>query len=175
MFSRNVALVLVLVLFAACGCRPKPEADSPAVPEEFPSDPNRFPGHPDGFGPDPSAPAASVPTDRSADGDVVVATWNSGPLFSVADVQARTDDFAALAADVRPDVLLLDEVTSLAVARTVAEALGLPTGPEHVVVSDFNPNDEAQYSSLEVAILSRLPLANAVVFDRGPEGGARSG
>ncbi|MFH5806716.1 hypothetical protein [Alienimonas sp. DA493] len=151
MFSRNVALVLVLS--AACGCRPNPEADSPAVPEAFPGDPDGFPGHRDGFDPDPSAPAASVPVDRSAEGDVVVATWNSGPLFSVADAEARSDDFAALAADVQPNVLLLDEITSLEVARTVAEAMRMPAGAEHVVVSDFNLNDDAQYSSLEAAIL----------------------
>lgn len=32
-----------------------------------------------------------------------------------------------------------------------------------------------EYSSLEVAILSRFPLANAVEFDRGTDGNSRSG
>ncbi|QDT14622.1 hypothetical protein [Alienimonas californiensis] len=71
----------------------------------------------------------------------------------------------------QPYVLFLDEVTSW----EVAEAMGLPTGPEYVVVSDFNPNDDAQYSSLEVAILSRYPLRNAVEFDRGTDGNDRPG
>ncbi|WP_145359219.1 endonuclease/exonuclease/phosphatase family protein [Alienimonas californiensis] len=52
---------------------------------------------------------------------------------------------------------------------------GQLTGPEHVVVSDFNPNDESQYSSLEVAILSRYPLTDAVEFDRGTDGNSRPG
>ncbi|WP_165700740.1 endonuclease/exonuclease/phosphatase family protein [Alienimonas californiensis] len=51
----------------------------------------------------------------------------------------------------------------------------MPTYAEYLVVSDFNPNDDTQYSSLEVAILSRYPLTNAVEFDRGTDGDSRSG
>ncbi|QDT17190.1 exonuclease/endonuclease/phosphatase family protein [Alienimonas californiensis] len=174
--TARTALPLAL-LCLAFGCSPDLEPEpvpAPSPAETRPADPLPADPLPRPTEANPT-PGEAVP---AADDDVVVATWNSGPLFSVADAQARSDDFAALAAlaaDVRPDVLLLDEITSLEVARTVAEALGLPTGPEHVVVSDFNPNDLAQYSSFELAILSRFPLTNAVVFDRGPEGGARPG
>ena len=51
----------------------------------------------------------------------------------------------------------------------------MPTGSEHVVISDFNPNADAAYSSREVAILSRIPLTNPVEFDRGTDGSSRPG
>jgi len=120
------------------------------------------------------APPVDAPP-PPASAHVVVATWNAGGLLSPVEVADRADDIAALAVDVRPDVLLLDEVNSRETAEAVARAMGLPTGPEHVVVSDFNPNDDARYSSLEVAILSRFPLTEAVEFDRGTDGNSRPG
>lgn len=186
---RPAGLLPVLAALAATvpwGCSPAPEPAGPAVlpdtpPPELTASGQRgsdmmvvdqpvTPGEDRGDA-DP-APAADPPEPT---GEVVVAQWNSGPLFGVADVAARDDDLRAMAADVNPDVLLLDEVTSLAVAEAVAEALGMPTGPDHVVISDFNPNDEEQFRSLEVAILSRLPLANAVEFDRFPDDLTRPG
>ena len=142
--------LLALALLVGCDDRP---ADPPAAP--------------------PAATGPTGPAGAATSRPAVVATWNAGALFSPAEADARSADLADLAADVRPDVPLLDEVNSLETARSVAAALGLPTGPEHVVVSDFNPNDRAGYNSLEVAILSRYPLSDAVEFDRGPEGGAR--
>ena len=105
-----------------------------------------------------------------------MATWNAGGLFSPADVAERVDDFFfAFAANVQPDVLLLEEVNSRETAEAFAHAVGLPTGPAYVAVSDFNPHDEGEYGTLDVAILSRFPLTNAVEFDRGTDGNGRPG
>ncbi|MFH5806424.1 endonuclease/exonuclease/phosphatase family protein [Alienimonas sp. DA493] len=178
--NARTALPLVLAVIAV-GCSPAPEPESTPAPapaetrpeDPLPADPMPTPTE---ANPTPAnmTPATDAPPAFAAD-DVTVVTWNSGPIFSVADAEARAADFAALAADVGPDVVLLQEITSREVAESVAASMGLPTGPEHVVVSDFNPNDDAEYSSLEVAILSRYPLTNAVEFDRGTDGNSRPG
>jgi endonuclease/exonuclease/phosphatase family metal-dependent hydrolase len=81
--------------------------------------------------------------------------------------QARQSDFTQFAEDLKPDILVLQEVTQLATVEKVRELMGL-TG-YHLAMSDFEQNDLGEFNALEVAILSRFPLDNVLEFDRSPD------
>lgn len=102
--------------------------------------------------------------------DIRVATWNVHEGFTPEGIRARSDDFTAFAAKVRPDVLIIEEVTSLACAEAVRDAMGLRG--YHVACSNFNPTDAPDFSAFEVAVLSRFPINQVVEYDPSPDNGA---
>jgi len=102
-----------------------------------------------------------------ATADTVVMTWNAGSVLSTADVPPRAAAFRSLANAQQPDVLLLQEVTSVAVVAAIREAMGL--AGYHLAVSDFVQGDDASHAALEVAILSRFPLTEVREFDPFPD------
>ncbi|MGD8275763.1 MAG: endonuclease/exonuclease/phosphatase family protein, partial [Thiohalocapsa sp.] len=62
------------------------------------------------------------------------------------------------------DVLVLEEVISEEQVEAVADAMGL----DHYAISDFSPPPEitgAWFASLEVAVISRLPIEGAAEWD----------
>lgn len=107
--------------------------------------------------------------------EVRVVTWNAGEIFhrkieKIANergdfVTERGQDFRNLRKDVRPDVILLQEVTSARQIEKIKELLGLP----YAAISNFSP-DNFSFSSLEVAIISRFPLSNVTEYDETPDG-----
>jgi len=106
------------------------------------------------------------PTPPSATGLKVV-TWNAHEIFSLNSVEDRADDFKAFAADLKPDVVMLQEVTSFEQVVKLREVMQL-TGFD-IAVSNFAPDDDQEHGSLEVAILSRFPLENVTEFDPTPD------
>jgi endonuclease/exonuclease/phosphatase family metal-dependent hydrolase len=103
---------------------------------------------------------------------VKIVSWNGEALLTVGKVDDRKEDLAKFGTEVKPDVLLLQEVTSLAIAEAVRDKMGL-TG-YHVVCSDFN-TDAADFGALEVAIISKFPLTNVVEYDRSIDGKGPNG
>ncbi len=101
--------------------------------------------------------------------EAVIALWNGKELFDVARVQERSGELLRFAQEVKPDVLLLGEVCSLAVAEKVREVMQLDG--YHVACSDFSQRDDLEHNSLEVAILSRFPLTRVIEFDQSPDNG----
>jgi len=100
--------------------------------------------------------------------DVRIVLWNGEELFKVSDVNDRRSDLEAFAAhfdDV--DILLIDEVCSLAVVERVRDLMGLDGF--HVVCSDFSQNDNNQHGSFEVGVISRFPITQAVEYDVTPD------
>jgi len=112
---------------------------------------------------------SSVPQDLHAD-EVRVATWNVREGFTPEKIAARSTDFAAYAVKVRPDVLVIQEITSVAVVEAIRDAMGL--SGYHIAVSNFNPIDPPDYGGFEVAILSRFPITQVVEYDPSPDNGA---
>ncbi len=99
--------------------------------------------------------------------DAVIALWNGRELFEVSDVEERRDELLRFAQDLKPDVLLLDEVCSLAVVEKVREVMQL--NDYHAACSDFSQRDDLKYNSFEVAILSKYPLTRVIEFDQSPD------
>jgi endonuclease/exonuclease/phosphatase family metal-dependent hydrolase len=96
-----------------------------------------------------------------------IVDWNVEALFEPSAAQDRSEDFQKFVDDLKPDILLLQEVTKLATVEKVRDLMGLEG--YHIVMSDFEQNDSGRFNALEVAILSRLPLVNVLEFDRSPD------
>ena len=100
-------------------------------------------------------------------------TWNVGAAWDGA-VEARASQFEAAAAAIGADVYVLQEVTSLIGAETIAGHFGIDNS--YVVVSDFASAEEQRqdddkanvFFHLEVAVISRVPIISAteLEFDR---------
>ncbi|HEX4129073.1 MAG TPA: endonuclease/exonuclease/phosphatase family protein [Pirellulales bacterium] len=99
--------------------------------------------------------------------EVRIATWNVHEGFTTEAIYQRREEFERFGKAVRPDILLLQEVTSLDVLRAVRECVGLD-GYE-AVCSDFTPSDEPDFSAFEVGIVSRWPLSEVIEYDPSPD------
>ena len=93
----------------------------------------------------------------------LIATWNIGGAERSANAIARSlDEFEDQVGAL--DLLVLQEIVSEEQVEAAAEAVGMP----YWAVSDFSPPvgiTENPYASLEVAVLSRLPLVRAAEWD----------
>lgn len=100
-------------------------------------------------------------------GNVRVVCWNAKELFTPQSVQTRADDLKKFVTETKPDILLLQEVTS----RAVVDAFNSVSGfnAPHVACSDFVQNDNNQHGSFEVAILSRYALDQVIEYDHSPD------
>ncbi|HWA97374.1 MAG TPA: endonuclease/exonuclease/phosphatase family protein [Pirellulales bacterium] len=107
---------------------------------------------------------ASLPV---AAAEIRIATWNVHEGFSVEGIEKRANELRQFAKAVRPDVLLVQEVTSLEVLTAVRDCMGL--GEYEVVCSDFAPSDEPDFTALEVGIISRIPLSQVIEYDPSPD------
>ena len=97
-----------------------------------------------------------------------IVTWNCDALFTTDEVKRRKSDFIKMVAEVQPDVILLQEVTSQAVLEAVRDVIGWTKAdgsPADAVCSSFNPDHTQEYNSLEVGVISRFPIVEAVEFD----------
>ena len=74
-------------------------------------------------------------------GEVRIVTWNVKDIFSVEDVNDRASDLTAMASTTKPDILCLQEITSLPVAEAIAHKMNL--NAFHVACSDFVQSDGA--------------------------------
>lgn len=92
-----------------------------------------------------------------------VATWNVREVNGAAGAAERKNDFREFYNTVKPDVLLVQEVTGLKCVEAIRDAMGW-TGA-HCACSDFTQPDDESHSSFEVGIISRLPLENVLEYD----------
>lgn len=109
------------------------------------------------------AAALALALPHLASADLVFATWNvAGGEQNPADLRVNARDMNAEVGPV--DVLVLQEVISAAQVEAIAEGIGL----EHWAISDFSPPPEitgAWFNSLEVAVISALPIEAAAEWD----------
>lgn len=101
-----------------------------------------------------------------AEEEIRIVTWNMKAALPEAIV-LRKDDFANLSSTLNPDVLVLTEVNGLFEASFVAEALEWPE--YYGVVTDLSVADVSAFNGLEVAVISRIPIAGAIEFDATPD------
>jgi endonuclease/exonuclease/phosphatase family metal-dependent hydrolase len=124
------------------------------------------------------APAADDPTRPSGGRLVRVVTWNVHDLFdaedrvaapgaldtvpSPAEVDAKLDAIASVLARLDAEVVLLQEVETLALAEALAARAGYP---QALLVEGNDPR------GIDVAALSRLPVIAYVSHAREPDAG----
>lgn len=99
--------------------------------------------------------------------EVRVATWNVHEGFTTAGIAERKQQLREFASAVRPDILILQEVVTQAVATAVRDAMGLDG--YYVACSNFNPSDKPDFTALEVAVLSRWPFTQVIEYDPTPD------
>lgn len=92
--------------------------------------------------------------------DVTIATWNVGLIEPQRFNALELEDYEE---EIGPDILLLQEVSSRELLNRLKRELDREDN--HAAISSFAPGD----GDLEVAILSRFPLANVIEYDRSPD------
>ncbi len=106
---------------------------------------------------------------------VRVVTWNVESCKSIAEVEARGADFAHAFAALRPDVLLLQEVNSKPIIEKILTQAGQNAADWHIVCTEFSPGEGTGWGDLEVALVSRWPLADVLEYDEAPDTNAGGG
>lgn len=96
--------------------------------------------------------------------DLKVVTWNVKEIFRVDDVTERKQDFVNLYQDLNPDILILQEITSCAQLERIKEVIKKPD--YHIVCSDFNPDNTGRFKSLELGIVSKFKIDDAIEYDQ---------
>jgi endonuclease/exonuclease/phosphatase family metal-dependent hydrolase len=114
---------------------------------------------------DAAQPAAEVVAVPPA--SVRIVTWNVREVFNDADRAARTADFKRFAAETKPDILILQEITDPPVVRAMLADMGLSS--YWLAMSNFRQGDTTGHDDFEVAIASRFPLTNIMEFDPSPD------
>jgi endonuclease/exonuclease/phosphatase family metal-dependent hydrolase len=96
-----------------------------------------------------------------------VVSWNAEAGMYEA-IQKRGDEIRALNRDLAPDVLILIEITGVEELRRIAGFLGWEH--YHAVISDFEDVKDSAFAGLEVAVISKVPIASVTEYDASPEG-----
>ena len=106
--------------------------------------------------------------DTPLEGEPVrIVSWNVREIFSLRSVNRRSGELRAFAEDLQPDVLLIQEVTSLRQVERIRDVMEL-TG-YYYACTDFVQDDTGQHGSFEVGIISRFPLTTLSENDPTPD------
>ncbi|NEI19779.1 hypothetical protein GUK30_10175 [Rhizobium leguminosarum] len=98
--------------------------------------------------------------------DIKIASWNVA-ASSYEKVLARASDYKAMADNLQPDVIVLIELTGRPDIKAIAEAIGWPT--YYAAVSDGQLQGDEIHMSLEVGVLSKIPITSVIEYDPKPE------
>jgi endonuclease/exonuclease/phosphatase family metal-dependent hydrolase len=99
--------------------------------------------------------------------DVKIVSWNVA-ASPYEKVLARASDYKKMADTLSPDVIVLIELTGRPDIKAIAEAIGWPT--YYATVSDGQVQGEEIHASLEVGVLSKIPITSVIEFDPKLEG-----
>lgn len=99
--------------------------------------------------------------------EIRIATWNVRDALKPEDVLARRSDFQAAGAELKPDILLVQEVVSLKIAESIRDQMGLQG--YFVACSDFSQSDKPFRANFEVAVISRYPFSKVIEYDPTPD------
>ena len=96
-----------------------------------------------------------------------IVVWNVKPQF-YEGVNDRSSDYEQLSIDLDPDILVLVEVVGRLEVETIAKSLGWKN--YYIAVSDFSVGSFATFASLEVAVISKIPIVGATEYDTALDG-----
>lgn len=98
-----------------------------------------------------------------------IVVWNIENA-TVSKVASQSRDIQNLGRDLRPDILVLEEVSGgAAAAQAVANALGWTDA--YIAVSDFFPHSEKKpYCTQDFAVISKVPIVSVIEYDARSDG-----
>ncbi|ANL47546.1 endonuclease/exonuclease/phosphatase family protein [Rhizobium phaseoli] len=99
--------------------------------------------------------------------DVKIVSWNIA-ASPYEQVLARVSDYKKMADTLSPDVIVLIELTGRLDIKAIADAIGWQT--YYATVSDGQVQGDEIHASLEVGVLSKIPITSVIEFDPKPEG-----
>lgn len=100
--------------------------------------------------------------------ELKIVTWNVREMFSIDDVNERKSDLKRFADTIKPDILCLQEITSIDVVNKIRDVMEL--NDYYTACSDFSQNDQnASYADFEVAVISKYPLTQILEYDYSPD------
>ncbi|ANK91538.1 MULTISPECIES: hypothetical protein [unclassified Rhizobium] len=99
--------------------------------------------------------------------DVKIVSWNVA-ASPYEQVLARASDYKKMADILSPDVIVLIELTGRSDIKAIADAIGWQT--YYATVSDGQVQSDEIHASLEVGVLSKIPIMSVIEFDPKPEG-----
>lgn len=102
-----------------------------------------------------------------AQSETRIVSWNAEATM-YESMEKRGVEIRKLDADLKPDVLVLIEITGPEEFKRLIGFLGWPE--YHAVISDFDDVKDSAFTGLEVAVISKTPIASATEYDAEPEG-----
>ncbi|MGO7861664.1 hypothetical protein ACC676_08635 [Rhizobium ruizarguesonis] len=99
--------------------------------------------------------------------DVKIVSWNIA-ASPYEKVLARASDYKKMVDTLSPDVIVMIELTGRADLKAIADAIGWST--YYATVSDGQVQGDEIHASLEVGVLSKIPISSVIEFDPKPEG-----
>ncbi|MGV7222005.1 MAG: endonuclease/exonuclease/phosphatase family protein [Nitrospinales bacterium] len=103
--------------------------------------------------------------------NIKIVTWNVKDMKSMSDVADRKNDLKRFAESIRPDILILQEISSKAIVEKIKNEMGLVD--YSIAISDFIQPDSRDKGPFEVAFISKYPFRKIVEYDTtlddGPE------
>lgn len=104
-------------------------------------------------------------------GDVKIVTWNVKDMKSLSDVAERKNDLLRFSETMRPDILILQEVSSKAIVEQIRNEMRLVD--YSIAISDFLQPEGRDKAPFEVAFISKFPFQKLkeydTTLDNGPE------
>ncbi|AJC80158.1 endonuclease/exonuclease/phosphatase family protein [Rhizobium etli bv. phaseoli str. IE4803] len=104
---------------------------------------------------------------QSLAADVKIVSWNVA-ASPHERLLARASDYKKMADTLSPDVIVLIELTGRSDVKAIADAIGWQT--YYATVSDGQVQGDEIHMSLEVGVLSKIPITSVTEFDPKPEG-----
>ncbi|MBY3177587.1 hypothetical protein HFO27_23605 [Rhizobium leguminosarum] len=99
--------------------------------------------------------------------DVKIVSWNIA-ASPYERVLTRASDYKKMADILSPDVIVLIELTGQPDIKAIADAIGWQT--YFATMSDGQVQGDEIHASLEVGVLSKIPITSVIEFDPKPEG-----
>ena len=103
----------------------------------------------------------------AATAETRIVSWNASPAF-YEGIELKLDDYARLAEELDPDVLVLVEVGGLLETRLIADALGWDE--YYLTTSNWAVARTNTFFALEAAVISKIPIEQVVEYDTSLDG-----
>lgn len=113
-----------------------------------------------------AAAAIILPANQTV-ADTRIVSWNAEATM-YESMEKRVAEIRKLDTDLKPDVLVLIEITGPEEFKRLIGFLGW--SEYHAVISDFDDVKDSAFAGLEVAVVSKTPIASATEYDADPEG-----